>query len=440
MQQFRHRTSEMRQLGATPVAAMTSNGQPRVSRRAGDAHRCRRPTSLMKTILTTLLGLVFISAFAGTAHTSHAQSEPAPSGMSGSASFATDLTQPDLTQPDIDLSGIQAFWHVADILAAGQDPVASDWDRMFDSPGYEMLADRYPLKYPIRMSMKLTFDPRRAEERRDVESSTVWMRPRMIRHLKRVNAQREALHAFHEQLTVDDSLITDAMRILRPHLPPGAMEARYPPLVSFVIFLDDGYASPDVVAIDLLMAKSIGRASLTRFIAHELFHAYRSAIALPTDQRGSGYMAMLVGALEQLENEGIADQIDKPELLAAHPESGTLLGDYADDYRTEYSEAPTDIAAIGRLLARIEQRRRFSPNLVRQVQRTIPMGGHPTGAYMADVIAEQNGRTALHASVGNVFAFFRAYQDAAGQDPRAPVFPDAAMYLIERLETLTAVP
>jgi hypothetical protein len=288
------------------------------------------------------------------------------------------------------------------------------------------------------MSMKLSFDPRREAERRKVEASTVWMRPRMIRHMKRIKAQRTELAAFRDSLAADDTLIADAMERLRPHLPPDALQTRYPPLVSFVLFLDDGYASPDVVAIDLLMAKKLGRPALVRFIAHELFHAYRSAIALPEDRRGVGYMAMLIGALEQLENEGTADRIDKPDLLAAHPDRGTVLGDYADDYRAAYADAPTRLNQIGRLMARMETRRRFSPDLVRRLQRAIPMGGHPTGAYMADVIAENSGEDALRATVGNVFHFFEAYQIAAAQDPRAPVFPDQAMDLVERLQTRTA--
>ena len=352
----------------------------------------------------------------------------------------TTSTTRTVFPPGIDLSGIDAFWEVADVLSDGRNPGSGAWDRLFDTPGYAMLADRYPLRYPIRMSIKLSFDPRREAERRNVEASTVWMRPRMIRHMKRVKAQRPELAAFRDTLVADDSLIADALEHLRPHLPPGALETRYPPLVSFVLFLDDGYASPDVVAIDLLMAKTLGRPALVRFIAHELFHAYRSALALPQDQRGVGYMSMLIGALEQLENEGIADRIDKPDLLASHPDRGSVLGDYADDYRTAYADAPTRVQQIGRLMARMESRRRFAPDLVRRIQRAIPMGGHPTGAYMADVIVEHSGEDALRATVGDVFRFLHAYQHAAAQDPRAPVFPDEAMYLVERLQTRTAHP
>ncbi len=349
-----------------------------------------------------------------------------------------DVTGIDVT--GVDVTGIDAFWDIADVLSAGRDPGSDAWSRLFDTPGYAMLADRYPLRYPIRMSMKLSFDPRREAERRKVEASTVWMRPRMIRHMKRIKARRPELARFRDTLVADDSLLADAMEQLRPHLPSGTLEARYPPLVSFVLFLDDGYASPDVVAIDLLMAKKLGRPMLVRFIAHELFHAYRSTLALPEDRRGVGYMAMLIGALEQLENEGIADRIDKPDLLTAHPDRGSVLGDYADDYRAAYADAPARLNQIGQIMARMESRRRFSPDLVRQIQRAIPMGGHPTGAYMADVIAETSGEAALRATVGNVFRFFQAYQSAAAQDPRAPVFPDAAMYLVERLQTRTAQP
>jgi len=348
-----------------------------------------------------------------------------------------DPSATDVPLPSVDFSGVDAFWSVADTLAASRPVDDADWQLLFATPGYEMLSGRYPLRYPIVESMKLTFDPERAAERSDVERSSVWMRPRMIRHFRRVERHRTALNDYREALAGDEELIPDAIATLRPHLPDEAMVDRYPPLVAFVLFLDDGYASPDVVALDLWMAQSMGRDALVRFIAHELFHAYRSSIARSRTDRDNGYVTMLVGALEQLENEGIADRIDKPAMVNQDLPPDSPLRGYVRDYRVAYADAPAVIADIDRHLQSLERSRRFSPGVVRAVQRAIPMGGHPTGAYMADVIADRLGEDILRSTVGRVFAFLDAYHRAAQRHPSAPPFSDDARAILDRLDAWT---
>lgn len=355
-------------------------------------------------------------------------------------------------EPRVDLSGLDAFWTVADTLAAGRSVADAGWEMLFSTPGYRMLSERYPLRYPIVQAMKLTFDPRRTAERESVEGSSVWMRPRMIRHFRRVRAHRDTLRTYRRDLAADDSLMQDAMALLRPHVPAAALTDRYPPLVAFVLFLDDGYASPDVVAIDLWMAQTMGRDALARFIAHELFHAYRSAIARPRTDRDNGYVTMLVGALEQLENEGIADRIDKPALLEAMgSDRGTspderrasaasrsgMLRQYVRDYRAAYARAPETVRTLDRHLARLEERQRLDPGTVREVQRAIPMGGHPTGAFMADVIAEIRGEETLRGTVGDVFAFLHTYHDAARHHAAAPALSEKTLAMLDRLDRWT---
>jgi len=355
-----------------------------------------------------------------------------PPGAQG----ARPRTVPDTSRwfvPHMDLDGLPIFWSIADALSRQEAPGAA-WDSLFATPGYHLLANRYPLDHPLRTSIELTFDPRRDAERQRVAASRVWMKPRMLRHLQRIRAQRDALTAYARGLAADDSLLQDAVAELTPHLPKGTLLDRFPPTVSFVLFLDEGYAGADVVAIDLLLARSLGRDRLVRFIAHELFHVYRAGLTRSVSDRAPRSVQMVCGALEQLENEGIADRIDKPEFLSDQfssstseagrpsPDAGTaekpssvqrFFDDYAADYREEYARAPAALAEIDRLLARIEGEGRISPPVLRRLQRAIPMGGHPTGAHMADLIARTDGLACLRATVGDVFSFFRAYHDAA---------------------------
>jgi len=356
-----------------------------------------------------------------------------PPGAQG----ARPRTVPDTSHwfvPQMDLDGLPIFWSIADALSRREAPGAA-WDSLFATPGYHLLVNRYPLDHPLRTSIELTFDPRRDAERQRVAASRVWMKPRMLRHLQRIKEHRDALTAYAQSLAEDDSLLQDAVAELIPHLPEGTLHDRFPPTVSFVLFLDEGYAGADVVAIDLLLARSLGRNRLVRFIAHELFHVYRAGLTRSVSDRAPRSVQMVVGALEQLENEGIADRIDKPEFLAERfassvseadrpspPHRGTaekpssvqrFFDDYAADYREEYARATATLAEIDQLLARIESEGRISPRVLRRLQRTIPMGGHPTGAHMADLIARTDGLACLRATVGNVFSFFRAYHDAA---------------------------
>jgi hypothetical protein len=63
----------------------------------------------------------------------------------------------------------------------------------------------------------------------------------------------------------------------------------------------------------------------------------------------------------------------------------------------------------------------------------VPMSGHPTGFFMANVIIDQLGKEILLTEIGNPFAFFRLYNIAAGKKG-VPAFSEDAMAFIGSLE------
>ena len=354
---------------------------------------------------------------------------------------ATEEAVPYERRTGVDWSGLEQFWRVADTLSAGEAPSDAAWSALFDTPGYYMLSRRYPFGRPIRLSMELTFDPGQRAERDRTIASRVWMKPRMIRHLQRVKSRRDALLDYQQALQQDDDFVDDAVRAVSAFLPDSLIQNDTPPLVSFVLFLDDGFASEDVVAIDLLMARSLGREALVRFLAHEFFHAYRSGVVPNYQVMAGSNTELLLATLQQLENEGIADRIDKPALVNADPSApgsplrDAGLRDYAADYRRNYADAPSTLRRLDALLSRLDGRDGISSRVARPLQRLLPMGGHPTGAYVAAVINDELGRDALIATVGNVFAFLDAYHRAAQRHPTAPPFSDAALRVLDRLES-----
>jgi hypothetical protein len=70
-----------------------------------------------------------------------------------------------------------------------------------------------------------------------------------------------------------------------------------------------------------------------------------------------------------------------------------------------------------------------------QLRAIVPLSGHPTGFYMANLIIEQLGKDKLVKDIGNPFAFFRLYKQAADKKGGyTATFSEKAICFIRSLE------
>jgi hypothetical protein len=289
--------------------------------------------------------------------------------------------------PVFELGGLTAFWGVVEVLRADGEPPRHQWDGLLESPGYRALSAEFKPSF-FKEKYRLAYKPSSANARETAVTRGDWY----IKHYLDVVERRRGLEAWAASLKEDEGFMEGPASKAGEWLPSG-VEGN--PKVAFAVFDMDsrGY---ETVVIDPLYAVSLG-ANFDDLLAHELFHSMARRFYVydldGVDEKDRDIMWML----RQLNEEGIADQI------------------YAQEYpsRDEHvADSPWAIQEMDRLIRRIAITE-DTDELSSMLRVTPPRAGHPTGYYMADTIIETLGKERLLETVGDPFAFFRAYDEAA---------------------------
>jgi hypothetical protein len=324
---------------------------------------------------------------------------------------------------NIDFSGVEKFLELTALLEQDKEPAQEQWDDMFATPGYEILIMREFNKNFFIERMRLAFMPSKKEalEAKMKEEKGFWAQ--FLPHYVRAKKQRKLIEeqvAMLKALDFMESAVEETQEFL-PNLPIE----EYPPL-SFVIFGPDARGYMPVV-VDVLYAYD-QEDFLVSFLAHEFHHYYRNLL-FPFAQDQS-----FIWVIDQVQGEGIADQINRGKWF--HDKD--LYPKYAQKnsrFLDLYANSPEIIRQMNHLFEAAYDHPENRMAYGQQLQAIVPMSGHPTGFYMANLILEQLGKEALVKDIGNPFAFFRLYKQAADKKEKGtPTFSEKAMRFIRSLE------
>ena len=245
-----------------------------------------------------------------------------------------------------DFSGIDQFWKIAEILERDLEPSETEWSDLFQTPGYRELMRRESSfnEDSFKNSFRRVFKPSESQALgKALEKGT----NRRLAHYAGVKFRRGDLKAFQERLVTGD-FMEAALKKARDYLPQGAMDDRPEPPVSFIFFDPDGRGYVPII-IDLAYAYDKDKTdSLVDFLAHEIHHYYRNRNTDYDEGNIQVGHAEFVNSLNQLQIEGIADQIDKHErfFLAENPDDS----DYAKQYRKHVEDSPRILDRVNAVL------------------------------------------------------------------------------------------
>lgn len=321
----------------------------------------------------------------------------------------------DTSAQQADFSGLDPFWAVAEMIAAGREPPESAWAALFATPGYRTLKERDNADAFFARLLPLALSPAREAAAREAMAAQP-LGGMFITHLRAAFERRQDLEALRSELEgrpLADGALIEAQK----WLPENAAARFGAPAISFVIYQPDarGY---DRIIMDLLLA--LERPALFEgLLAHEAHHVLRSKM-----QRfrswGDLPEANLLRALDNLQAEGIADQIDRPVMLSIE-DWGERSTDRAfklliDRFRDELDQVQQRLAEVDRILAEYAAEPGAAVELGKRLRKTLVMGGHPVGYHMANRIVSAGGRQRMVDNVADPFEFVRAYNEAAATE------------------------
>jgi len=336
----------------------------------------------------------------------------------------------------VDTSGIDALLPLLDALAEDREPPEAAWQRLETSPGYAVLLSSEFAEHGFRKPFRLAFMPSKTAE---LQAALAEHRYRYLEHYADWAAKaRPRLAALTAQTAgrLDFAALTAAAQSF---LPTTKFD---PPRVALLVFSPDGRGY-DPIVIDVSLAELLPGNGLELMVAHEFHHFYRNQLKQgwpedPTDKDG-----VLLWALDQLQGEGIADQINVPGFLD-YEGDGPLAG-ARDRYKALLARAPESLAAFDMTVQKIAAGKITTEEEAQQaVRMALPMSAHPTGYYMANVIIQALGKERLIKHVADPFQFIRDYNEAAASLPAGEVpyyrFSETTMKYLAGLEARLVQP
>ena len=326
---------------------------------------------------------------------------------------------------EVDMSGVDRFWDVAQVLSRDETPDSAAWRALFETPAYAALNN----EQRIRDDIELAFRPSNSARLDSLLTHANYWRRRDLLHLVRVRGAIDELREYQATLDID-AAIRQGLREAAVYLPAGATEAPPPP-IRFVIFSPDARVMRGNIIFDLAFTYDLGFDLLASTMAHE-FHHYLigdDARFHPPAQEDPHYG--LIRAIRQLQVEGVADLIDKEAVDSARADDP----DWHERWRVPFSTTAGRLASFDSLLVELAtDSTRLVAHGRRALDELFPMAGHPNGNAMARLIERELGREAIIRSLGNPFEFFRLYDEAARRSGTGHAFSAGARAYLARLE------
>ena len=327
--------------------------------------------------------------------------------------------------PGFVYEGYHRFWQVADLLMQDVEPSQAAWQGLLSAPGYRELLDREfaPDFFPdhFRVAFKPSLGSNLAQVLRGGPYAG------LIRHYLHAAETRD--HIARRMAAIASAPVADEAREAALAWLPAGLSPDFP-TVAFVIFGPDARGFSSVV-LDAAFACQLP--TPVPMLAHEYHHVFREALKAPRTPPDPGE-ADVRWVLDQLETEGIADQIDKRDWLRRAPSAPGRVAEYARRYLEHFTAAPARIRQLDALLTAWRDAPDERPNIGKRLRAAIPLAGHPTGSFMARLIAGHLGRSACAGAVGDPFAFMRLYSAAARASGMGPALSDAALEAVAALE------
>jgi hypothetical protein len=346
-------------------------------------------------------------------------------------SINTDLV---LTTSRLDFTGIYVFWEIVEQLAQDKHPSTKQWDLLFGTPGYtyleqesgrELLMDRFKTAYMPSMS----------SNREEVLSKGGYQSI-IINHLVSLYQNKVELIQFADSLK-RQQILENALGFTKVYLPEDYINTHphLSPPIAFAFFEPDGKANGEIIVVDLAFARKI---NLNLFLAHEAHHFFMANIKRKMKDASNENDQYLLRTIKRLHLEGIADLIDKKEILKL-PEDITEEDHwYEYNYRKYYNLAPNTLSRVDSLISNTKHSE--YEGLGKTVWSSFHFGTHPEALHMALLIERSFGIERILSVLDNPFEFLESSQKAALKNPEEGwIFSNKPMSYFRQLERIYLV-
>lgn len=177
----------------------------------------------------------------------------------------------------------------------------------------------------------------------------------------------------------------------------------------FFFLSADGKDMENALFIDFNLIYKLTEQQRIDFLAHEFFHNYRTYF----ENHKFNYANDINFMLDMIQNEGIADQIDKYMGYEKYFSNVLISPEEAAIFTTLYNHAEDDIKQLQTIIVQYSQKRIDKKRCIDKLLEIYKYNGHAIGFYMSNQIIKAGYKEEMVKSFYNPYQFYQLYNLAA---------------------------
>ncbi|RLD80220.1 MAG: hypothetical protein DRJ10_07725 [Bacteroidetes bacterium] len=319
----------------------------------------------------------------------------------------------------VDLSSVDEFFKVTSTLKEGKGISVEQWKDFDSSSGYKEFAERKDksLINTIKSSINIVFGNGTIAEKDSVLSitqeemnsnPTMLLKKLILINYLDMNDNYGSIKLFRENYDFN-ALVEKAKQRLSSFLgKPIDSTTGFKP-VYFLFISADGKNKEDAIYVDFNLIYKKTEEQRANFLAHEFFHNYREKY----ENHDFNYKNYIKYFIDAIQNEGIADLIDKTEGYEKYFTDAGESPEMVETWVGLYNQAQEDLERLHNLIMRYSKDEISEKELEEEIQEIVRYKGHPIGFSMANHIVSTAYKNEMLKTFYNPYEFFNLYNKVA---------------------------
>lgn len=319
----------------------------------------------------------------------------------------------------VDLTSVDEFFKVASTLKSGKTVPDQQWRDFDSSTCYNVFAIREN-KYlinTIKNSIYIAFGKGKKAEKDSILSipnaamltdKNVFQKKLILINYLEISDNFDSIKWFRENYDFN-ALIKKSRKRLFSFLGREADSAIQFKPVNYFFIIADGKAGADALYIDLNFIFRQTETERINFLAHEYFHHYREFYK----NHEFCKKCDLNFCLDMIQNEGIADMIDKSEGYAKYFEYVVKVPALTEIMIGLYNHAEKDLERLQNTVLQYVKKEISESEMNDKISEIAKYNGHHIGYFMAENIVKAGYKEELIKTFYNPYEFYLLYNKAA---------------------------
>ena len=339
------------------------------------------------------------------------------------------------SQNTIDFSSVNAFFKIANQLSENRLPLKSEWDSLFNTNGYSALSKSKTRNNQYKSLVLMAFYEKDYKKcanvlnitlRNDKSNLNQFFSKFVLNNYLDMKLNYKQLVNYAANYNFNQKMNLAQIQ-LKKFLKNPVDSLIVSPKLFFACFEPDGYSNEKGLVLDLNLCYRYSNEEFTSFMAHEMFHTYRSNF-----ENSKFYqLNEFTKQIDKLQNEGIADLIDKK---GNGYKSELIPEPLRNMYANVYSNTNKKLKELDLITTQYLDEKITKQKFNSLLKKYFVFGGHPNGLFMARLIVASNKKDELITRFYNPISFLKLYNEATKKKFHEAVFSDKFMIYLNDLE------